>query len=261
MKNTFAKKSLGQHFLISRKVVLDMVEAGNVLAGDRVVEVGPGRGVLTRALLDRGATVVAIEKDESLVEELKETFTKEIASKQLILLADDILKIADWTEKKRVNCFGKKYKVMANIPYYISGALFELFLSLPTQPESITFLVQKEVAKRAVAINGKESLLSLSIKCYGKPRYVRPVKKTLFRPIPKVDSAIITITSISRVFFNTFSEKEFFLAIKKGFAHKRKLLKNNLGLKIGALTKAGIPEKARAEDLTLSDWSKLIKTL
>lgn len=261
MQKTFAKKSLGQHFLISKKVVLDMIEAANVLVGDRVVEVGPGRGVLTRTLLDRGAGVVAIEKDELLAEELKEIFSKEIKDGKLVLLAEDILEIADWTEKKRTAFFGKKYKVVANIPYYISGALFELFLSLPIQPESITFLVQKEVAQRAVAKSGKESLLSLSIKCYGKPRYVRPVKKTLFRPIPKVDSAIITITDISRDFFSHFSEKDFFITTKKGFAHKRKLLKGNLNLATGALTKAGLSEKARAEDLTLSDWSKLIKTL
>jgi 16S rRNA (adenine1518-N6/adenine1519-N6)-dimethyltransferase len=261
MKEVFAKKSLGQHFLISEKAVSDMVEAGAVEAKDTVIEVGPGRGVLTRALLDKGANVIAIEKDEHLAEVLQSTFQDEIASGQLVLLAEDILTLSDWSKEKRATLFGQNYKVVANIPYYISGALFELFLSLPTQPKSITFLVQKEVALRAVAREGKESLLSLSIKCYGTPKYVRPVKRTLFRPIPKVDSGIITIINISRDFFINFSEKDFFTTIKKGFAHPRKLVKNNLELAGGKLTEAGIAEKARAEDLTLQDWSKLITTL
>ena len=250
---SFAKKSLGQHFLTSQGAVHAMVEAGHVQGGDVVLEIGPGRGVLTSALLKAGAHVVAVEKDEQLVPVLAERFADEIAAGQLTMVEGDALAcqlpIPHTTS----------YKLVANIPYYITGALLERFLTAQHQPAVLVFLVQKEIAER-VARSKKESILSLSVKAYGVPRYVRTVPRGAFSPAPTVDSAILAIEHISRgCFENGAHEERFFALVKAGFAHKRKLLVRNLETILGkraaeALEKAEIPPKARAEDVPLPKW-------
>lgn len=249
-----AKKSLGQHFLKSRKVIADMVSAANVKESDSVLEIGPGKGVLTEALLSTGAKVFAVEKDEALAETLKEKFEEEIKSGALKLVEGDILTAAPayWSG-------GGAYKIVANIPYYITGEFLKKFLSAKNQPESMTLLVQKEVAER-IARSKKESILSLSVKAYGTPRYVQTVRAREFSPPPKIDSAILHIGNISKDFFADMNEEKFFELVKAGFIHKRKLLARNLEsiTRMENITQAfvacSISEKARAEDLALASW-------
>ena len=145
-----AKKHLGQHFLTSRAVIKDMLKVASPKVNEIVVEVGPGKGVLTEVLLKTGARVIAIETDPDMVRVLKSKFSDQIHSQQLTLVEGDILKIAieDYTDSE--------YKVVANIPYYITGVLLRKFLSAIKQPSSITVLIQKEVAQR-IAKSKKEN--------------------------------------------------------------------------------------------------------
>ncbi len=249
----YPKKSLGQNFLKSKKVIADIVLTGKILHGETVLEAGPGEGVLTEALLKAGAEVIAVEKDHRLIPLLQAKFPTEISSGQLTLIEADILYF-DLCSTLHV----PRYKVIANIPYYITGAFIRKFLESENQPSDMVVLVQKEVAERAVARDGKESLLSTSIKAYGTPRYVQTVKAGSFSPAPSVDSAILAVENISKKFFAGFSEEKFFTLLKAGFAHKRKLLSGNMEISGETLEKLGIGAKARAENLRLSDWKKLV---
>jgi 16S rRNA (adenine1518-N6/adenine1519-N6)-dimethyltransferase len=252
-----AKKSLGQNFLKSTKALSDIVIAGAISLDDIILEIGPGKGALTEKLLEKAGKVVAIEKDPELISLLSEKFAKEIGNKKLEIIEHDILDF---------NFKAEKYKIIANIPYYITGAIIRKFLESDNQPERMVLLVQKEVAKRIVAQDKKESILSISVKAYGKPVYVDTVKKRYFSPEPKVDSAILLIENISKRLFseNNISEKNFFELIKSGFAHKRKVLSSNLKSLLGGRTPkcletCEIKEKVRAEDLELKDWICLTK--
>jgi len=260
-KNFKKKKSLGQNFLKHRPTLKLMISAGKILPGDTVLEIGPGKGSLTRILLEAEANVIAIEKDRELIPILKEEFAKEIASGSLVLIEGDIL------ELEIKNIFPKKtpYKIVANIPYYITGAVVRKFLSSTHQPETMVIMVQREVAKRIVARDGKESLLSLSVKVYGVPRYIETVKKELFSPKPKVDSAILSIEKISKDFFVDFSEEDFFSVIQSAFSHKRKVLIRNLE-KVLPKQKVELifetlclPKKIRAEDVSLLEWQNILR--
>jgi 16S rRNA (adenine1518-N6/adenine1519-N6)-dimethyltransferase len=257
-----AKKSLGQNFLKSQKVISKICETGNLVPGETVLEIGPGKGALTEKLLKNGAKVIAIEKDEFLVKFLQEKFEKEIQKGQLVLLNKDILEF-------EIPKNFKKYKLIANIPYNITGAIFKKFLEEEKQPEKMVLLVQKEVAERIVARDGKESILSISIKAYGTPKYIMTVNKRLFAPSPKIDSAVISISDISKKNFkDKNSEKAFFEALKAGFAHKRKLVisnltkilksKSNLG---EIFNKIGLDKNIRAENLTIENWIDIASKL
>lgn len=261
MKNFFsqkAKKSLGQNFLKSDKALREIVEASEIKEGDFVLEIGPGRGALTKKLLDAGAFVMAIEKDETLVEELKSFFENYVESKKLEIISGDALEFSTENFDSK-----KSYKLVANIPYYITGALIEKYLTEKNPPSSATLLVQKEVAERIVTRDGKESILSISVKVFGKPKYVSTVPAGAFVPAPKVDSAIIHISEISNEIFskNGITEERFFEVVKGGFAHKRKQLGSNLKKLVPAETfnKCGIDPKTRAEELKVEDWICLSK--
>ncbi len=254
----YAKKSLGQNFLISPAPIRRMLEEAKVKTGDTVLEIGPGKGILTSSLLGAGAKVIAIEKDNELIPLLSEKFKEEIKNGKLTLICDDIVNF-----KFEI----KNYKLIANIPYYLTGEIIRLFLTSENQPESISLLLQKEVVERIVAKNGKESILSISVKVYGVPKYLGTVKKGLFRPIPNVDSALLYIDRISKDFFKDLSENRFFEIVKLGFAHKRKKLISNLKELSGnkniekIFSDLKIDTNTRAEELTLSDWKSLTKSL
>ena len=264
-----AKKSLGQNFLTSLSVVGDIVRAAKVTGGDVVVEVGPGKGILTAALLKKAPRVIAVEKDDRLIPHLNEKFKEEIKNKNLTLVHGDILKLKIESLKLKTG----SYKVVANIPYYITGQLLRFFLEHKNKPSSITILVQKEVGQRIVARparaggGGKESILSISVKLFGQPRYVRKVNASVFSPKPKVDSAILNIENIRPPFKTKAEEGHFFKILKTGFAHKRKILAGNLrGLFGGETTSSAfdachINEKTRAENLSLPDWKCLAPRL
>jgi len=196
-----AKKSLGQNFLKSEIALRKIVEAGEVKHDDVVLEIGPGKGALTEQLLACGCQVLAVEKDRELFEFLKEKFAEQIKSGSLILLNEDILKF------QISNFQFPKYKIIANIPYNITGAILKKFLTAEnpsgvalrvSQPERMILMVQHEVASRIVARDGKESVLSISVKAYGEPKMIMKVDKRYFSPAPKVNSAIISIKNISR---------------------------------------------------------------
>lgn len=245
-----AKKGLGQHFLNSASALSAILEAADIQADDVILEIGPGRGALTDKLLGLAGKVVAVEKDKELVEYLRSRFAAELTEKKLILIEKDILKL---------NIKDKKYKIVANIPYYITGAVLKKFLSAKRQPESMVLLLQKEVAERIASKNGKESILSISIKAFGRPKYVKKVPAGAFNPPPEVDSAILAVYDISRKNFNGIDEKKFFSTVKRGFAHKRKILRGNLGASSEIMASCRIDLKARAEDLTLAHWLCLAK--
>jgi 16S rRNA (adenine1518-N6/adenine1519-N6)-dimethyltransferase len=254
------KKSLGQNFLKSKPVIKNIVRAGEVGTGDMVLEVGPGKGDLTEALLEAGARIIAVEKDDRLIPILKEKFEKEIASNQLTLIHTDILNV----DLEKIMVGSLPFSVIANIPYYITGQLFRLFLEGKCQPMRMVVLVQKEVAIRIVARNGRESILSLSVKAYGIPEMVAKVSRKLFSPQPGVDSAILLVKSISKNFFSNFSEEKFFEFVHAGFAQKRKKLIRNLERvssrkELSEIFKnLGLDENLRAENLKLADWRNLL---
>lgn len=254
-----AKKSLGQHFLKSEKALQDIIAAGDIHTGETILEIGPGGGVLTRALLDAGARVIAIEKDHRLIAPLRVTFHKEITSGQLKLIEADVLEMsfADY------GLLTTDYKLISNIPYYITGAIIRKFLSnIPVQPSRIVLLVQKEVAERIVARNKKESVLSISVRAYGTPYVYTKVPRGAFAPAPKIDSAVLVIENISRNNFNAIDESILFSIVKKAFGSKRKMLLNNFHNAERAVLQTkmetrGLSTKARAEDLSLDDWLAL----
>jgi 16S rRNA (adenine1518-N6/adenine1519-N6)-dimethyltransferase len=255
----YAKKSLGQNFLISARPVGAIVSAGEITAGETVIEIGPGKGVLTRALLDAGARVKAVEKDDRLIPILGYEFKKEISERKLELIHGDIMEM----DAARIANEGA-YKVIANIPYYITGAVIRKFLSAEQKPKLMVLMVQKEVATRVMARDGKESILSLSIKAYATPEVVMNVARGNFFPIPNVDSAVIKLSDIKNPFSNAASEERFFEFVKAGFGQKRKKLISNLEAvaprgdlekKFAAL---GIGQNARAEDIKLETWLAMI---
>ena len=254
MEKIFKKKSLGQHFLKTASYVRAIADAGLVEKGDVVLEIGPGEGALTKELLTRGAHVVAVEKDHRLIPILEVTFTQEIKEGKLVVHEGDALEIDTAALMKE-----KSFKLIANIPYYITGALFRKFLSGDHQPNTLVFLIQKEVGER-IAKKKKESILSLSVKAYGRVKYVKTVPRGAFSPAPEVDSAILSISNISKNNFdNARHEEKFFQLVKAGFAQKRKMLKKNISGILGAETEtrmkeAGIEENARAEDVPLNKW-------
>lgn len=215
-----------------------------------VLEIGPGTGMLTRQLLQRAKKVIAVEADRGLFERLQKEFEADIAEGRLMLTHADIRTFS-------LSALPKGYALVANIPYYLTGEIFRMFLASDNQPSAMTLLVQKEVAAR-IARAKKESILSLSVKAYGTPKYEFTVPRGAFKPSPGVDSAVLTVRDISRKHFATKEqERRFFELLHAGFAHKRKFVRNNLS--DAGLSAGGIPAKSRAEDLPLAVWLALSK--
>jgi 16S rRNA (adenine1518-N6/adenine1519-N6)-dimethyltransferase len=255
----FAKKSLGQNFLISPRIVEAIAKAGELKEGETVIEIGPGKGALTKALLATGAKVKAVEKDTRLIPILSEEFRKDISEEKFDLIHADILE----TPLENLVSADEPYKVIANIPYYITGAIIKKFLSEKNAPKSMILMVQKEVATRIMAKDSKESILSLSVKAYATPELVMNVSRGNFFPIPNVDSAVIKLTNAKKPFEDNEREEKFFEYVKTGFSSKRKKLISNLeavetkeNLK-EKFAKLGLSENTRAEDVSLENWIKL----
>ncbi len=254
--NFTAKKSLGQNFLHAPNVISAMIHEGEVTNNSLVLEVGPGKGALTLKLLETGAKVVAIEKDDRAIPFLTEKFKMEVQNGQLKIIHGDVL---DFDDSKM-----GKYTLIANIPYYITGEFLRKFLESTNPPLKIVVMLQKEVAKRIV--DTKESILSISVKVYGDAKYVCTVPRKFFRPMPNVDSAVISIENISKKFFSDtkIDEKVFFDILKAGFAHKRKVVIRNLEDKIEkqTLENTWLREKwdrgLRAEEISLEMWKKIV---
>lgn len=252
------KKSLGQHFLNSDYVPKRMCDAALLSPGDIVLEVGPGTGALTREILNRGARVIALEADVRAIDSLQETFAAEISAGSLTVFHHDVREL----DPAMFGLEAGEYKVVANIPYYISGLLFRTFLESNCQPNTLVFLVQKEVAAR-IARDKKESLLSLSVKVFGDPTYICTVARSHFTPPPHVDSAIIVIRDISNNRLGGIDAKAFFTLLHLGFGQKRKQLIGNLAQTVPreALERTFLSLRlsltVRAEDISVPTWIAL----
>jgi len=272
-----AKKSLGQNFLRSDKAIREIIGAGELVKNDVVLEIGPGEGVLTDKLLASGAKVIAIEKDDRLVIPLSSRFENQIKSGQFVLIHGDVLdfvyKNEDFIEisKDLAKLLGKSYKLIANIPYYITGEIIERFHTVVNNPSLMVLLVQKEVAERITAKStkngesGKESILSVAVKMYGDPKMVSIVPRGAFHPAPNVDSAVLCIKNIKH-FGTQMKEKEFFDLLHAAFAHKRKLMLSNIKILSDStqkrihtvLDKNKTSYTVRAEDIPIAIWKEMI---
>ncbi len=254
------KKSLGQNFLNSNRVINRIVDASEITPEDTVLEIGPGLGAITEKLIPRARKVIAIEKDTELVTLLNEKFENDLHNKKLILVQDNVL---NFNTADMLKYSTNGYIITANIPYNITGLIIRKFLENQHQPKKMILLIQKEVAERILARDKKESLLSLSVKVYGVPKLITHVARGNFNPPPKVDSAVIKIDSINKKHFPDENfEKLFFQIIHAGFAHKRKVLVKNLvdadiasrEKLLSIFTERNLSHTIRAEDVTLDDW-------
>lgn len=250
-----AKKSLGQHWLADEPTLERIVEAAELSAGETILEVGPGTGLLTRKLLASGAEVVAVEKDEALAAALP------VADK-LSIVADDILRF-DPTQ------LPPGYKVVANIPYYLTSKLLQVLSESSNPPTKMVLLVQKEVAERICAEPGRLSILAVSVQLYYECKLGRVVPAQLFQPSPKVDSQLIVLNRRAEPLFKDLDTTRFFRAVKAGFSGRRKKLRSSLsgGLRISKeesdklLNVAGIDGNRRAQELSLEDWQQLARKI
>ncbi|HBG81833.1 TPA: ribosomal RNA small subunit methyltransferase A [candidate division CPR2 bacterium] len=254
----WAKKSLGQHFLMDKEALFSIVSAANLNKDDVVLEIGPGLGVLTSELVKHAKKVVAVEFDPNMIEVLKSTVPED----NLEVVREHVLKF-------NTTVLPKGYKIVANLPYYITSPILRNFLeSALNKPSEIVFLIQKEVAERVTARPGNMSVLAVAVQLYGDPEIVRIVPNTSFWPKPKVDSAIIKIDVFSKPRFD-INEKLFFRIVKAGFGEKRKTLSNSLsgGLQIPKEEVIKILEnldfdiKLRAEELSVEDWDKIYQLI
>lgn len=263
-------KGLGQNFLIDKNILDKIVNSADIKPTDNILEVGPGVGTLTIELAKKAKQVYAIEKDKRMIEILKETLSE---FKNIEVINADILKFQVSSLKV------KSYKIVANIPYYLTSPLIRKFLEmgnhLPAQagPEEIVLMMQKEVAQRICAKPPKMSLLAISVQFYATPKIISYVSKSCFMPAPKIDSAIIKITpariATRSVAGGPISPDLFFKIVKAGFSHARKQLVNNLSntLEISReqtenwLIKNNIKPNQRAETLSVEDWKNLASSL
>lgn len=256
MDAPLAKKSLGQHWLEDHDALVAMVRAGHVDVGDEVLEIGPGYGTLTEYLLAAGASVTALEFDDSLVPGL----LKKFANIPELSVEQGDIRSFDFTTMP------PDYKIIANIPYYLTSNLIQLISETPNQPEYAVLLMQKEVAERVVARPGDMSILSVTAQFYWEASLDMLVGAELFTPPPKVDSQILVLKRRVEPLFQDVDPKQFFRLVKAGFSQKRKTLLNSLsgGLAISKdevqqlLAAANIDPTRRAQTVSLEEWATLL---
>ncbi len=256
------KKSLGQNFLTSPVVPGWLCTAANLVPGQTVLEIGPGTGVLTKELLNYGVRVVAIEADLRALDYLKTNFAAALADQQLILHHGDA-RVLDFAQ---LGLSDQQFSVVANIPYYLSGLILRQLLDSTTQPHTIALLLQKELVERIVR-DPKSSLLSLSVRVFGDPKYIKTVSRGHFSPVPQVDSAILAIYNINRERLAGVSSEFFFTLTHAGLGKRRKQLLGCLSdlyerpSLIEIFTSLALPLNVRGEDLSLAQWLNLATAL
>jgi len=254
-----ANKTMSQNFLVNEMVYKKIVEAGEIKKDDLVVEVGPGTGTLTQYLLEAGAKIIAIEKDRKLTGHLKNKFKNSNAE----IVEGDILKFNPADYKLETG----SYKLIGNIPYYLTSHLFRLAFENWPRPKLIVFMIQKEVAQRITAKPPGMSLLAVSIQIFSQPKIISRVSKGDFYPMPNVDSAIIQLKPLEEELLPPENVPNFFKIVKIGFSGKRKQLAHNFsaGLQLERefvdekLNSIGIDSKRRAETLSINEWLKVVK--
>ena len=253
-----AKKSLGQNFLVDRRIIGLIVQAADLSPSDIAVEVGPGRGSLTKALAELAGKVTAVELDDALAQRLADRYADR-PSVTVIHADARELDIDSLVEEDSA------YKVVANLPYYAASPIVRRFLEAARKPELMVVMVQREVAQQMAARPGKMSILSVATQLYGRPRIVCYVPPRAFRPAPKVTSAVVRIDVYPRPALPLDSTEHFFRLVRAGFAAPRKQIRNSLrlGLAISPdaaeamLGEAGIDLTRRAQTLTLQEWGGL----
>ncbi len=248
--------SLGQHWLHDREALREMCESANVSSDDTVLEIGPGLGTLTQQLAKRSKNVIAIEFDQELAEKL----LSRITVTNVNVIHQDFL---------QYNLFDLPtgYKVVANLPYYITSKIVRRLLTAINPPTIITILVQKEVAERMAASPGNLSILGVATQYYAETKLGSVVPAALFTPPPKVDSQIITLTRRKKLLYAGVPTELYFKVVKAGFSAKRKMLRSSLsgGLALSKievedlLRGASIDPSMRAEVLSLDQWAELTK--
>jgi len=248
------RKSLGQHWLHDENILEQIVESGDIKPGDTVLEIGPGLGTLTVKLLAKANKVIAVEIDESLATKLAQTLTQD----NLEIINQDILGFD-------LDSLPKGYKVVANIPYYITSKIVKFLMSAQNRPDVVVLLTQKEVAERIAAKPGKMSILAVSTQIFAEPDLGVVVLPEMFTPPPKVDSQVVILHTRSKPLMSDENMKAFFRVVKAGFSAKRKKLRTSLagGLRMSKpeaerlIEAANIDPNARAETLSMSDWTRL----
>ena len=261
-----ARKRLGQHFLIDGEVLKLITSAAELAPTDIILEIGPGLGILTKELARQTGWVIAVELDNKLANILKQTLA---SFDNVTIVNKDILRIDPATllrePKTKFAPATSPYKVVANLPYYITSPVLRHFLEASVKPEMMIVMVQKEVAETIVAEPGQRSVLSISVQFYGKPRIVSYVPAQSFYPAPEVDSAILRIDLYPQPVVAVTDEKGFFELVRAGFTASRKQIVNSLAQGLGLpkaevlslLEKAGIAPQRRAETFTLEEWARL----
>lgn len=250
------KKSLGQHWLKDPEILADIAEAAELTGDDVVLEIGPGLGTLTSRLLARANSVTAVEFDADLARKLPGQFP----GKKLTVVNQDILQFD-------LNQLPKKYKVVANVPYYITSKIVEKLMTAENKPSIAVLLVQKEVAERIATESGNMSILSVSVQIFAEAELDIEVPRQFFTPPPKVDSQVVVLRTRNNPLITPEDQRDFFRIVKAGFSAKRKKLRSSLSGGLGIdksvaeelLKNAGILPDARAEDLAIEDWKKLLK--
>ena len=242
------KKSLGQHFLTNPKIHEAIVEAAEIKPGDFVVEVGPGSGLLTDHLLAAGTKILAIEKDRDFVVQLREKYRD---NPQIEITYADILTFDPSFAIRHSN-----FVIVGNIPYYLTSHLLRKILQEWPTPRTIVFMIQKEVARRMTAKPPNMNMLAVLVQYYSVPSIIKIVKAGNFRPIPKVNSAIVKLTPSRPPPWGEVPQAEGVLDVaSRGFKNPRKKLSNNLPKEL--IEQAGIDPNRRAETLTVDEWKTL----
>lgn len=242
---------MGQHWLHDETTLNYICDSADISVNDTILEIGPGTGTLTSKLLDRGAKVIAIEKDQKLAPSLDN-------HKNLRVITGDILTFD-------LSQLPADYKVVANIPYYLTSNLLRILSESANPPATAVLLLQKEVAERIAAGPGQMSLLAVSVQLYYEPTLGQVVSAKLFEPPPKVDSQVIILKRREKPLFENLDSQKFFRVVKAGFSERRKKLRSSLsgGLNISKdqadalLKRAGISGDIRAQELSLLQWHKL----
>jgi len=257
-----AKKRLGQHFLVDKSVLGKIINAAELSLQDVVVEVGPGLGVLTSALAQKAGKVIAVELDAELAERLRDRM---LSQPNVEVVNADILKV----DLVQLIGLGTVYKVVANLPYYITSPILRYFMENRLKPSLMVVMVQKEVAESIVARSGKMSLLAVSLHVYSSPKVVTRVPARSFYPQPKVDSAVVRFDILPEPAIKVADMDGFFDVVRRGFSAPRKQLRNSLANGYGVkpaeieplLGRAGVEPQRRAETLSLDEWGRLYKAV
>jgi 16S rRNA (adenine1518-N6/adenine1519-N6)-dimethyltransferase len=260
MEQVKAKKSLGQNFLKDPEVLRSIVEIAEIQAVDRILEIGPGTGALTEVLAATGAQVLAIELDHQLVERLTQHF---IESDNVSILEGNILDVHLEEFLEHAGYESGRYKIVANIPYYITAPIIRTLLSLRSQASSITLMVQDAVADRLAAAPGSQSLLSVMAQYYADVEKKLFVSREAFDPVPAVDSAVVHL--VPKRVYDSQEDRRVFRVVRAGFSARRKTLANNLANSFhldrkrveDMFASLGIEPMIRAQELSVTEWRSL----